>query len=319
MIRHLEEFFRHHAAAGSTKATISFYRQQLGTFTAWATRQGYDVDDHEPWLNRANITQFLADERARGLADLTVNARYRALSAFLGWAYGPELKLFGEFPYPLEGVERPRIHKKAPRRTMHDEFETIVNSIMPNRWVDLRDVALLHTMFWGAARVGEVKRLRTDDMNVSQRLVVFRGKTGERIATLPHDTVTCIVSYIMNRPPWPGPELWIKDDGAGKPNGVLSAEGIRQMLRRRCIRAGVEIKNPHSFRHGFSVSMLNAGMDMSAVSKHLGHSSVQITEKFYAEWETEGLRGEYDRAYDRLNDGTQKALAKTSSKGFSTP
>ena len=301
MLKHLLEFYQHHAASGSASATIKFYRQQLGAFVTWSTDQGYDVSAPHAWLCRSAVTRFLADERARGLADSTISARYSALSAFFGWAYGPKLRLFGDLAYPIDGVARPRVRKIAPKRTMHNDFEQIVNAIMPNRWVDLRDIALLYIMFWGAARVGEVVALCADDIDVAQRLVIFRGKSGDRLIPLPRDTVTCIVTYLMSRPPSPDAGLWIKDDGAGNPNGVLSAEGVRQMLRRRCIRAGVEIKNPHSFRHGFSMSMLNAGMDMSAVSRHLGHSSVQITEKFYASWETEGLRSEYDRAYTTLN------------------
>lgn len=40
--------------------------------------------------------------------------------------------------------------------------------------------------------------------------------------------------------------------------------------------------SPHSFRHTFSISHLNAGTDIKFVSRWLGHKSVAITEKHYA-------------------------------------
>ncbi|MDI9549785.1 MAG: tyrosine-type recombinase/integrase, partial [Chloroflexota bacterium] len=54
------------------------------------------------------------------------------------------------------------------------------------------------------------------------------------------------------------------------------------------------------FRHGFATSLLNAGMNLSAVSAALGHSSVVITEQVYAEWLIDGLSREYAEALARL-------------------
>ena len=40
----------------------------------------------------------------------------------------------------------------------------------------------------------------------------------------------------------------------------------------------------HMFRHTFAVELLKAGVDIRKVSRALGHSSVTITEKYYARW-----------------------------------
>jgi integrase len=40
--------------------------------------------------------------------------------------------------------------------------------------------------------------------------------------------------------------------------------------------------NPHMFRHTFSVSLLEKGVPIEDVSILLGHSSLRITEKYYA-------------------------------------
>lgn len=38
------------------------------------------------------------------------------------------------------------------------------------------------------------------------------------------------------------------------------------------------------FRHTFAVELLKAGVDIRKVSRALGHSSVVITELYYAKW-----------------------------------
>jgi integrase len=106
--------------------------------------------------------------------------------------------------------------------------------------------------------------------------------------------------YLYNRPAWSKPPLWVSSDGYSGVRGALTAEGIRVMLRRRCTDVGLRSINPHQVRHGFAMTLLNAGMELSAVSAAMGHSSQSVTEQVYAAWLTEGLAREYDAALRRL-------------------
>ena len=54
------------------------------------------------------------------------------------------------------------------------------------------------------------------------------------------------------------------------------------------------------FRHTFSVELLKAGVDIRKVSRALGHSSVTITERYYAKWnkaQQDILDGDLARAW----------------------
>ena len=53
--------------------------------------------------------------------------------------------------------------------------------------------------------------------------------------------------------------------------------------------AAIEDCRLHRLRHTFAVRLLLKGMSLDHVSKLLGHSSVAITEKYYAAW-TEGRK-----------------------------
>jgi integrase/recombinase XerD len=79
-----------------------------------------------------------------------------------------------------------------------------------------------------------------------------------------------------------------------KPGGYLFVTGSTRMetvtdLWRRKIRrvfasAGIAHGTVHRFRHTFAVDLLTKGVDIKTVSLLLGHSSVTITERFYAAW-----------------------------------
>lgn len=60
----------------------------------------------------------------------------------------------------------------------------------------------------------------------------------------------------------------------------------RRKMNRVFERARVKNATPHHFRHTFAVDLLTKGVDIKSVSLLLGHSSVTITERFYAAWIT---------------------------------
>ena len=91
-------------------------------------------------------------------------------------------------------------------------------------------------------------------------------------------------------PSWLGKELlaakngnptFLFISGEATPKGAVST--FDKMYRQVFKAAGVD-GTSHMFRHTFSVELLKAGVDIRKVSKALGHSSVTITEKYYAKW-----------------------------------
>ena len=237
-------------------------------------------------------------ERRAGLSPATVHARYRALRALFGWCVGRGLVSVN----PLLQVAEPAVPKAAPRVVALAAVDKLADSIPSGDaagWWDVRDRLLLVLMFWTGLRLSEVAGLAVRDVDVKERLVHVRFGKGSksRYVPFPVGTGSLVLEYLMARPPWPGPELFLSNNGAGGVRGVIQADGIRTMIRRRCKAAGVEYANPHAFRHGFAMALLNAGgLEMGVLSKLLGHSDVKTTQSIYADWMTESLRREYDTA-----------------------
>lgn len=66
---------------------------------------------------------------------------------------------------------------------------------------------------------------------------------------------------------------------------------------------------PHTFRHTFAISHLNAGTDIKFVSRWLGHASTSVTEKHYAH-ATLGTRLASEDAYDASLKKQQEVVAQ---------
>src|SRR5580765_3245304 len=91
-------------------------------------------------------------------------------------------------------------------------------------------------------------------------------------------------------PAWLGKELLRVKNGnptyffiSGEATTKGAVSTIDKMYRQVFQKAGVD-GTSHMFRHTFSVELLKAGVDIRKVSRALGHSSVTITERYYAKW-----------------------------------
>ena len=73
--------------------------------------------------------------------------------------------------------------------------------------------------------------------------------------------------------------------------------------------------SPHSFRHTFSISHLNAGTDIKFVSRWLGHKSVTITEKHYSH----AIRGTMLASEEAYDASMERQAGIRSRAGTATP
>ena len=91
-------------------------------------------------------------------------------------------------------------------------------------------------------------------------------------------------------PTWLGKELLAVKNGNAEYffwSGATSPEDapsyFHKMYRRVFKAAGIDGAS-HDFRHTYAVELLKAGVDIRKVSKALGHSSIQTTERYYGKW-----------------------------------
>lgn len=291
-MKSLSDFLTAKRAANRSPRTIEWYEYQLGPFCAFLAEFG--LSPEEP----ATVRMYLADVRER-VSVRAVPAAYRALSTYYRW----QLREAAIDTNPMERVDRPSAPRRRPRHVSAEHYLALLESVSRADWVGARDRAMVQVLFVCGVRVSELVGLTVADLDITRNLVRVVGKGDrERLVPLFEAARLPIVEYLLRRPAWPGQELWLSSDGYGGVRGALTAEGVRQRLRLLCKRAGLPHVNPHAFRHGLAMHLLNDGhADMSLIQKILGHQDIKTTQQIYAEWLTDGMQSAYNEAMDRAS------------------
>ena len=88
-----------------------------------------------------------------------------------------------------------------------------------------------------------------------------------------------LVRYLRYRPEADaGEPLWVSIQGSR-----LTYWGLRQIVRRRAERAGVEVPNLHAFRRAFALLSLRNGCDVYSLQRLIGHSDLSILRRYWAQ------------------------------------
>lgn len=294
----LRRFLTAKEASNRATTTVAWYDRQISGFLLWLDAPEI-ASDELPAL----IDGYLAAEHKRGVKPSTVAARYRALSAWLNWC--SRRKLIERNPIPE--LDKPSVPKEQAQHVTLAECNALLASITANEWTDQRDRLILTLLFWSGLRAAELTGLYVTDVDTRAGTVLVRHGKGQKARVVPTAPTVGALSleYLYSRPAYSGPELLLSSDGANGVRGPLTTDGLRQVLKRLCKRAGVPYLHPHAWRHGFAMLFLNEGANLSAVSAMMGHSSTSVTQAVYASWQTRGLLREYGETFSRIQGHTK--------------
>lgn len=293
----LESFVIAKEAIGRASTTIDWYGYMLRPFLAWAAEQGLR---EAKAIGTGHVERFLAGARKRSSPE-TVAGYYRALSAFFGWLAARSLVAVN----PVAAIPKPSVPRRPPRRANLADLARLMDSIQPDSWVDMRDRLAIRLLFWTGVRLSELAGVDVGHIDMQAGEVSVTGKGNKsRVVPLHPSLPVQILEYLVNRPGTREPALLLGSWSSGAARGRLTGSGIRSMLIRRAAAAGVQYWNPHSYRHAAAMKLLNDGeMEIGIVAKLLGHSSPEITRRFYADWSGNSVKRAYNEAVQRLKDG----------------
>ena len=284
---------QHLRARRRTPATLEFYAEQFAAFERWRLRSGRT--DVLP--DADTIDAFLADQHERW-RPATVHARFRALRALLNFL--EKRRHVEREQNAIHLVDAPSVPSEIRRHITVAEVDRLLASIGSAAWLDHRDRLIVILLMFSGLRVGELCGLAVADVDTVRCEVVVRSGKGDKARVVPcvDDVRAALAAYLYSRPSH-AEALLLASDGYEGVTGALRPEGVRQMLIRRCRAAGIEIYNPHAFRHGFAMWMLNSGARLTTVSTAMGHSDPAVTSRVYAHTTTETVRSEYEMAVAR--------------------
>ena len=284
-------------AKRSAPKTLTWYSDQLRAFDVW--RQTHDRGDNLP--TTAELDAYIADQHAAGLRPATVHARFRSIRSIFNFLERRRIVAPGDNAIAL--LDAPSVPQEARRAPTVAQMDALLACIdADEHWLARRDRLIVLLLGYSGLRVGEVCGLCAGDIDeVDCSVLVRSGKGGKaRRVPCPVDTIYALREYLQARPGGDAERLFVACDGWASSAGALTTEGVRQMLIRRCRRAGMDYYSPHSFRHAFAMWLLNGGARLTTVSVAMGHSDPSITARVYAHTTIETVRSEYQEALARL-------------------
>jgi len=250
--------------------TLVNYRSDLLQVQRW-----FEGSRGESFFAAAVTPTDLRDYRSHlmtveGKKPATVNRRLAALRKFFGWAKGVGL-IIDRPTDAIRGVEEsPRSPKSLDRR----EADRLLRET--EREGNKRDIAILETLRHTGLRVGELTALTVRDISISERkgsVTVRSGKGSKyRVVPLNLDARRALELYLAVRPRVSAEQVFISQRGEG-----IKAQAVENIVKKYARRAGLEGVSPHTLRHTFGKSALDAGVDIVTVAALMGHDSVETT------------------------------------------
>lgn len=148
--------------------------------------------------------------------------------------------------------------------------------------IGTRDAAIIALLYGCGLRREEVTRLDLTDYHREEGTMLVHGKRGkERIAYITNGTKEAIEDWLALRGPEEGPLiLAVSHSGTVRQGQRVAPQMVYNTLSKRVNEAGVEPFSPHSLRRSFASQLLDFGVDISTVSRMMGHTNIQTTSMY---------------------------------------
>jgi len=167
-------------------------------------------------------------------------------------------------------IPRPRKEKKLPSVLSKEEVIKLLDSVE-----NLKHKAILYLVYSAGLRVGEVIRLRIEDIDSKRMLIHVKQGKGrkDRYTLLSNVALDVLRQYAKKY----RPESWLfhgEDE-----TRYLTDRSVQRAFEKARDKAGIT-KNAtvHTLRHSFATHLLENGTDLRYIQELLGHQSSKTTE-----------------------------------------
>lgn len=170
-----------------------------------------------------------------------------------------------------------RRRRSLPRGLDRPTVLALLGSCDRRTTVGRRDYAILLMLVRLGLRSCEVAALTLDDIDWAAGELLIRAGKSRRVdrLPLPEDVGTALADYLRRgRPRCADRALFLR---VNAPRAGLSPNGIKQVVRHACGRAGVPECGPHRLRHTAATDLLRAGAPLAEIAQLLRHRSVTTT------------------------------------------
>ena len=287
MRTHIAEFVRHLQNEQHVSAhTVRSYRSDLAQLAAF-------FDDADPAsIGHQDLRRYLGHLISLKIRKSSLSRKLSAIRAF--YKFLNRTGMLKNNPARL--ISTPKLDKRLPAVLTVDDALRLMNAPGESERTELRDRAVLETLYSTGIRASELIGIDHEDIDRQDRLIRIRGKgRKERIVPVGEKALSAIDAYHAQRP-----DRALEGAVFSGPSGKrLTARTVQRILGNYRKKLGLSQKaSPHTLRHSFATHLLESGADLRAIQELLGHASLSTTQR-YTHLNLDALMETYDKAHPR--------------------
>ncbi len=181
---------------------------------------------------------------------------------------------------PTDIIDSPKTSRKLPDVLTIQEIDQMFMRTDNSDKYELRDRAIMETMYASGLRVSETVNLRINDIFFKEGILRVFGKgSKERIVPIGNSALRFINLYLENSRPYFAKSVsedFVFLNFRGK---YLTRMAIWNIIQKYSKKAGIKKSmHPHILRHSFATHLLEGGADIRIIQEMLGHSDISTTQ-----------------------------------------
>jgi len=289
--------------------TVQNYLQQVGMFLSFIEQYypkltAIDTVTKDIILDYQNYLVSCKDRNGKYLSNNTLIIKLIAVRKFFHFLKENDFILVNPAMNIVLPKEDKTLHRNIPTQ---DEMRVMIQSIKPISPIKMRNRAIIEVLYACGIRTSEICGLKIHDIDFKQQTVtVYNGKGGKsRIMPLTMYAceytrlyLECSRKYFLRGKQKDPGNLFLSSRG-----NPFNRETINKCVMKSVLKAAHIDKHftCYSVRHATATHLLQNKLDITYISKLLGHSSLKTTQ-IYTKIEITDLQKMHSLCHPREKD-----------------
>lgn len=245
------------------------------------------------YVEEEHINKYVASLKRADLSKQTIARKIIAIKEFHKYLYNDKTCDTD----PAKYIESPKASKPLPVVLSKEEIQKMIDSIPTETPLDLRNKAIMETLYASGLRITELIELKTSDIHLREKYINVVGKGNkERLVPIGDMAVVALRNYIEKGRPYlskkPGLTLFYNYQG-----NPISRQALYKYIVKLAQDNGITKEiSPHTIRHSFATHLLEGGIDLRIVQELLGHEDISTTQ-IYTHIDKSRLKEMYENTH----------------------